>query len=181
MSIFDEAQQVEHLTVIAKSLVKYAMSLEPGIVFERHGNWWLSTPETNFVGFQFHWSNTVSITLSLYGAPDEQFKQDDLGIKRAKFDYSICRITEEYQLMAATVCIWRAHQLFHAPREKVAGNLELVDEADSSRENWLRPRPGLPSYDDDTTEITVSETTEWYDEVKAFMKRNKILDSSIFA
>ena len=179
MSIFDEAQQVEHLAVIAKSLIKYSMSLEPGLAFERHSNWWLAGSDKNFVGFQFHWTNVVSITLSLYGPPDEQFKQDDLGIKQARFDYSICRITEEYQLMAATVCIWRAHQLFHAPREKVAGTLELVDAADANRDNWLRPRPGLPNYDDNS-EITVSETTEWYDEVKAFMRRNKIIDSSIF-
>lgn len=179
MSIFDEAQQLEHLTVIAKSLIKYSMSLEPGIVFERHRNWWLSNPEKNFVGFQFHWSNEVSITLSLYGAPEEQFRQNDLAVKRAKFDYSICRITEEFQLMPATVCIWRAHQLFHQKRSRESGALLLLDENEASRDDWLRPRPGFPSYD--TGEITVTETTEWYDEVKDFMKRNKILDSSIFA
>lgn len=179
MSIFNEAQQLEHLTVIAKSLIRYTMSLEPGIVFERHQNWWLSTPDKNFVGFQFHWFNTVNITLNLYGPPDQQFRQDDLPIRSTKFNRTICHLTEEHQLMAATVCIWRAHQLFHGSHEGQHGALLLQDEAESSREHWLRPRPGMPGQEQSA--VSVAETTEWYDEVRAFMKKNKIIDSSIFA
>jgi hypothetical protein len=179
MSIFNEAQQLEHLTVIAKSLIRYTMSLEPGIVFERHQNWWLTTPDRNFVGFQFHWSSRVSITLNLYGSPEEQFKQDDLPILGTKFSRSICHVTEEYQLMAASVSIWRAHQLFHGANEQSPGGLILLNESESNYDDWLRPRPGLPN--NDKGSISVSETTQWYDEVKAFMKKNKIIDSSIFA
>ncbi len=178
MSIFNEAQQLEHLAVIGKSLIRYTMSLEPGIVFERHRDWWLSTPDKNFVGFQFHWFNTVSITLNLFGNPEEQFKQTDLPIKSTKFNRSVCHLTEESQLMAATVSIWRSHQLFRGAREGDHGALLLQDESESSRDEWLRPRPGLPGQDRES--VTVSETTEWYDEVKAFMKKNKIIDSSIF-
>ena len=179
MSIFNEAQQLEHLTVIAKSLIRYTMSLEPGIVFERHRNWWLTTPDRNFIGFQFHWFNTVSITLNLFGTPEEQFRQEDLPIVSTRFDRSICHLTEEHQLMAATVCIWRSHQLFHGTREEPKGALLLQDETETSKEDWLRPRPGMPGHKQGS--VSVSETTEWYDEVKAFMKKNKIIDSSIFA
>lgn len=179
MSIFNEAQQLEHLTVIAKSLIRYAISLEPGVVFERHGNWWLSTPDQNYVGFQFHWSSRVSITLNLFGPPESQFRQDGLPILGTKFSRSICHITEESQLMAATVSIWRAHQLFHGAKESGGGALLLLEESESSRSGWLRPRPGLVKSDQGP--ISVSETTEWYNEVKAFMRKNKIIDSSIFA
>ena len=65
MSIFNEVQQLEHLTVIGKSLIKYAMSIEPGIVFKRKVDWWLPDDEQNFVGFQFQWTNALSITISL--------------------------------------------------------------------------------------------------------------------
>ena len=178
MSIFNEAQQLEHLTVIAKSLIRYTMSLEPGIVYERHRNWWLSTPDRNFVGFQFRWSTTVGITLNLYGTPEQQFRQEDMPVRSTKFNRSICHLTEESQLMAATVCIWRSHQLFRGDRDQDHGVLLLQDESESSRENWLRPRPGMPGQSLEA--VSVSETTAWYDEVKAFMKKNKIIDSSIF-
>lgn len=178
MSIFDEAQQLEHLTVIGKSLIKYAMSLEPGIVFERQNDWWLANYERNFVGFQFHWTNSVSITLSLYGTPEEQFQQDILPVKKGKFNYSRCRLTDENQLMPATVSIWRAHQLFYELRSNETGTLLLLDEADVDRDNWLRPRPGLNDTKGNDN-ITVTETTAWYDEVRAFIKKNKIIDSSI--
>ena len=75
----------------------------------------------------------VSITLSLYGSPDEQFKQDDLIIKKGKFNYSKTMLTAESQLMAATVCAWRAHQLFYKERHIETGGLRLVDEVESEQ------------------------------------------------
>ena len=133
MSIFNEAQQLEELAVIGKALIKYAISIEPGLVFERHDGWWLPSIEKNFIGFRFHWSDMVSINLSLYGSPDEQFKQDDLIIKKGKFNYSKTLLTAESQLMAATVCAWRAHQLFYKERQIETGGLRLVDEVEAEQ------------------------------------------------
>ncbi len=131
MSIFNEVQQLEELAVIGKALIKYAISIEPGLVFERQDGWWLPSIEKNFIGFRFHWTDMVSITLSLYGSPGEQFKQDDLIIKQGKFNYSKTLLTDESQLMAATVCTWRAHQLFHKERHIETGGLVLVDEVEA--------------------------------------------------
>jgi hypothetical protein len=180
MSIFNEVQQLEHLTVIGKSLIKYAMSIEPGIVFKRNVDWWTPEGDQNFVGFQFDWTNALSITISLYGMPQEQFKQDDLVIKKDKFNNSKCRITDENQLMAASVCIWRAHQLFHQGSARNAGALLLADEVKTVNKNWLRPRP------DDVAPIDCGnpyliDTSDWYSEVRDFMKKNKIIDSSFMA
>ena len=134
MSIFNEVQQLEELAVIGKALIKYAISIEPGLVFERQDGWWLPSIERNFIGFRFHWSDMVSITLSLYGSPDEQFKQDDLIIKQGKFNYSKTLLTDECQLMAATVCTWRAHQLFHKERHIETGGLILIDEVEAEHQ-----------------------------------------------
>ncbi len=180
MSIYNEAQQLEELSVIAKALVKYAISLEPGLHFERQDGWWLPLIEKNFVGFQFKWSDNLSITLSLYGSPEEQFRQKDLIVKKGKFNYSKCRITDENQLMAASVCIWRAHQLFHRERGIETGALMLIDESETEHSDWLRPRPRHSSLDS-REQPTPSETREWNDEVRDFMKKNKIIDSSIIA
>ena len=103
MRIFNEVQQLEELTVIGKALIKYAISIEPGLVFERQGGWWLPPIEKNFLGFRFHWSDNLCITLNLYGSPQEQLQQDDLILKSGRFNYSRCRVTEESQLMAASV------------------------------------------------------------------------------
>ena len=138
MSIFNEVQQLEELTVIGKALIKYAISIEPGLVFERHDGWWMPPMEKNFIGFQFQWTDMVSITLSLYGSPAEQFKQNDLTIRKGKFNYSKCRLTDEHQLMAATVCTWRAHQLFHTERHIETGGLLLLDEAQAEYSGWVR-------------------------------------------
>ncbi|MDH3761638.1 MAG: hypothetical protein OEU50_11705 [Gammaproteobacteria bacterium] len=151
MTIFNEVQQLEELTVIGKALIKYAISIEPGLVFERHDGWWLPPMEKNFIGFQFQWTDMISITLSLYGSPTEQFKQDDLTIRKGKFNYSKCRLTDDYQLMAATVCIWRAHQLFHKERHVETGGLLLLDEAQAEDTDWTRsrhqePRPESQKY-----------------------------------
>ena len=182
MSIFDEVQQLEHLTVYGKSLVKYANSLEPGLVFTRRDGWWIPADERRFIGFRFQWTNLVSITLRLFGAPQEHLIQDDLMIKKSKSGYSECRVTDEDQLMAATVSIWRAHQLFHRGRSRKPGALFLMDEnatIKSGPKNWLRPRPVERIDGDDTT--TLVETHEWYNEVREFMKKNKLIDSSIVA
>ena len=37
MSIFNEVQQLEELAVIGKALIKYAISIEPGLVFRAPG------------------------------------------------------------------------------------------------------------------------------------------------
>jgi len=144
MSIFNEVQQLEELAVIGKALIKYAVSIEPGLVFERQDGWWLPSIEKNFIGFQFQWTEMVGITMSLYGSPDEQFKQNDLIIRKGRFNYSKCRLTDENQLMAATVCTWRAHQLFHKERHIETGGLRLVDEAETEHPDWLRPRTSTP-------------------------------------
>lgn len=145
MSIFNEAQQLEELAVIGKALIKYAISIEPGLVFERHDGWWLPSIDRNFIGFRFHWSDMVSITLSLYGSPDEQFKHDDLIINKGKFNYSKTLLTEESQLMAATVCAWRAHQLFYKERHIETGGLRLVDEVEAEQLTATATRgPGKP-------------------------------------
>ena len=141
MRIFNEVQQLEELAVIGKALIKYAVSLEPGLYFERQDGWWLPPIDKNFIGFQFHWSDTLSITLNLYGSPEEQLQQDDLILKSGRFNFSRCRLTEESQLMAATVCIWRAHQLFHLERHVETGSLRLIDDEQTRFEGWLRPRP----------------------------------------
>lgn len=175
MSILDEAQQLEEMTVIAKSLVKYAISLEPGIVFERQRGWWLATPEHNFVGFRFRWSGQVSIDLSLRGEPDEQFRQSGLVVRPARFGYSRCNVTSEDQLMAASVCIWRAHQLFHMERSREVGALLLADEHEVGREGWLRPRPEA-AHPDEVVTVTRAEITAWYRDVREFMKANQLMD-----
>jgi hypothetical protein len=180
MSILNEVQQLEHLTVIGKSLIKYAMSIEPGIVFERKADWWMPQGDEQFVGFQFQWTDALSITISLYGMPQEQFKQDDLIIKKGKSNYSECRVTDENQLMAASVCIWRAHQLFHQGSGRNNGALLLADEVKTVNKNWLRPRP------DEVTTMDcgnpyLMDTRNWYSEVRDFMKKNKIIDSSLIA
>ena len=180
MKIYNEAQQLEELAVIAKALIRYSASIEPGLVFERQGGWWLPPIEKNFVGFQFQWSDTLSIMISLYGTPAEQFRHDELVVKKGKFNYSKCRITEESQLMPATVCIWRAHQLFHQERHVESGALLLADEQEISHEDWLRPRPQVSKLDDQQ-QPTAEETRQWYGEVRDFMKKNQIIDSSIIA
>lgn len=177
MSILDEAQQLEDLTVIAKSLINYAISLEPGIVFERQRDWWLATPEHNFAGFRFRWSGQVAIDLSLRGEPDEQFRQNGLVVRPARFGYSRCTVTHADQLMPASVCIWRAHRLFHMDRSREVGALLLADEHEVGRDGWLRPRPEPSSPPGDYT-ITRAETTVWYREVKEFMKANRLMDPS---
>ncbi len=182
MSIFDEVQQLEHLTVYGKSLVKYANSLEPGLVFTRREGWWTPDDERRFVMFQFQWSSMVAINLRLFGDPEEQFLQDDLMMKKAKGGYSECRITDADQLMAATVSIWRGHQLFHRGSARQRGGLFMMDEFStikSGPKNWLRPRPVENYSGDDTT--TLVDTHEWYNEVREFMKRNKLIDSSMIA
>ena len=171
MSIYNEVQQLEELTVIGKALIKYAISIEPGLVFERQGGWWLPAIEKNFVGFQFQWTDMLSITLSLYGTPEEQFK-------KSKFNYCRCRITDESQLMPASVCIWRAHKLFHQDRQIESGALLLFDERDAGHKDWLRPRPTQEQANASSTSLQ-NETNRWYDEVRDFMKKNKIIDSSI--
>lgn len=178
MSIFDEAQQLEHLAVIAKSMVKYSMSLEPGIVFERNSGSWVPKGDSAFIGFQFQWSHSVSIVMTLYGLPEEQFNSRDLIIKKAGYNSSRCRITKVSQLMPATVSIWRAHQLFHLERNQEAGKLMLVDETETDISEWLRPRPEGPT-DDDPSLPNFDETKQWYNEVRNFMKKNKLIDSSI--
>ncbi len=178
MSIFDEAQQLEEMAVIAKSLVKYAISLEPGTVFERHRGWWLATPEHNFVGFRFRWSEQISIDLSLRGEPDEQFRQDGLIVRPSRFGYSRCNVTAEDQLMLASVCIWRAHHLFHMDRSREVGALLFADEHQVAREGWLRPRPNATDPDGNYT-VTRAETTAWYRDVKEFMKANRLMDPSV--
>ena len=180
MKIYNEAQQLEELAVIAKALIRYAVSLEPGLVFERQGGWWLPPIEKNFVGFQFQWTDGLSIMISLYGTPAEQFRQDELTVKKGRFNYSKCRLTDENQLMPATVCIWRAHQLFHQERQVESGALLLVDETETRHDDWLRPRPQV-SESQGQQRPTVDETRQWYDEVRAFMKKNNIIDSSIIA
>jgi len=180
MSILNEVQQLEHLAVIGKSLIKYAMSIEPGIVFERKTDWWIPQGEQQFVGFQFQWTDALSITISLHGMPQEQFKQDDLIIKKGKSNNSECRVTDENQLMAASVCIWRAHQLFHKGSGRSNGALLLADEVKTVNKNWLRPRP------DEVTTMDcgnpyLMDTRNWYGEVRDFMKKNKIIDSSLIA
>ena len=178
MSIYNEAQQLEELSVIAKALIKYTTSLEPGLYFERQDGWWLPLIEKNFIGFRFQWTDTLGITMNLYGSVEEQFRHDDLVIKKGKFNYSRCRVTDESQLMPATVAIWRAHQLFHAPRKIETGRLRLVDEAETEHSDWLRPRPkesGISGHDLNG----LTATREWYDEVRDFMKKNKLIDSSI--
>ena len=146
MSIFDEVQQLEELTVIGKALIKYAISIEPGLVFERQDGWWSPSIEKNFIGFQFHWTDMLSIKLNLYGSVNEQFVQDDLIIKKARFGYSRCRVTDESQLMAATVCIWRAHQLFHRERHIETGSLVLIDQFDSAGDNPAYLQRRLPQH-----------------------------------
>jgi len=178
MRIFNEVQQLEELTVIGKALIKYAMSLEPGLVFERQDGWWLPAIENNFVGFQFHWSDTLSITLNLYGSPEEQFQQNDMILKQSRFNYSRCQLTEETQLMAATVCIWRAHQLFHRERHIETGSLRLLEDEHNEFAGWLRPRPQEATASRGYNHYS-NETIEWYDEVTEFMLRNRVFGSSI--
>ena len=158
MSIFNEVQQLEELTVIGKALVKYAISIEPGLVFERQDNWWVPPVERNFVGFQFQWSDTLSIRLSLYGSPDEQFQQDDLIVRKSRFNYSKCRLTDENQLMAATVCIWRAHQLFHRERSIETGGLVLIDEAQIAADEKIPER--AMQVKSETMDISVDQAHE---------------------
>lgn len=137
MSILDEAQQLEELAVIAKSLVKYAISLQPGLYFERSSDWWLPPLDLNFVGFQFRWTDDLSITVNLYGNPQEQFQHDDVSVRKSRFNYSKCQVFDEKQLMAASVCIWRAHQLFYRPRKIESGILTLTDQIETVSRDWL--------------------------------------------
>ena len=178
MRIFNEVQQLEELTVIGKALVKFAISLEPGLVFERQDGWWLPPIEKNFIGFQFHWTESLSISMNLYGSPEEQFQQEDLTPKSGRFNFSRCQLTDESQLMAATVCIWRAHQLFHRERHVETGSLCLIDDGQTRFEGWLRPRPQERMPDGHHNPYS-SETIKWYREVKEFMCRNKVFGSSI--
>ena len=180
MGIFNEVQQLEELAVIGKALIKYASSIEPGLMFERQGGWWLPAIEKNFVGFQFQWSDALSITLNLYGTPEEQFKQDDLIIRKAKFNYSRCILTDERQLMAASVCIWRAHQLFHRERQVETGSLLLLDDTAAQYSEWLRPRPRA-SKSRGYEHADPAETGKWFEEVRDFLKKNNLVDSSIIA
>ena len=178
MRIFNEVQQLEELTAIGKALIRYALSIEPGLVFERQDGWWIPPIEKNFVGFQFHWTDTLSITLNLYGSPGEQFIQNDLVLKQSRFNYCRCRLTDESQLMAASVCIWRAHELFHRERHIETGSMRLVDEAHGEPDGWLRPRPAVTKIDGQSCP---DETLKWYDEVREFMQKNRIIDVSIIA
>lgn len=174
MSIFDEAQQLEELAVIAKSLVKYAISLQPGLYFERSSDWWVPPLDQNFVGFQFRWIDDLSITINLYGNPEEQFQHEDVSVRKSKFNFSKCQVFDEKQLMAASVCVWRAHQLFYRPRKIESSMLTLTDEIETVSANWLRPRPNRQTTGDSTA--WPNQTSLWYDEVREFMKANKVND-----
>lgn len=176
MSIFDEAQQLEELAVIAKSLVKYSISLQPGLYFERSSGWWVPPVNLNFVGFKFCWTDVLSITINVYGNPEEQFQHDDFSVRKSKFNYSKCQVFDENQLMAASVCIWRAHQLFHRPREIESSVLTLTDEGETAARDWLRPRPLQNSQPGSNVMPWPDQTSLWYDEVREFMKINKIND-----
>jgi hypothetical protein len=177
MKIFNEVQQLEELTVIGKALVKYAASVEPGLVFERQDGWWTPPIERNFVGFRFQWSDTLSITLNLYGSPEEQFRQDDLVVRKSRFNYSKCRITDESQLMAATVCIWRAHQLFHRERHVETGGLILIDEAQTLLMDDSVSRPAQ-TRNKAQQHGNMADTTAWSDETGNSSKNHRLLDSS---
>ncbi|HEY5740040.1 MAG TPA: hypothetical protein VIW27_09965, partial [Gammaproteobacteria bacterium] len=85
---------------------------------------------------------------------------------------------DESQLMPASVCIWRAHKLFHQDRQIESGALLLLDERDAGHKDWLRPRPNQEQANASSTSLQ-NETNRWYDEVRDFMKKNKIIDSSI--
>ena len=176
MGILDEAQQLEELAVIAKSLVKYAISLQPGLYFERSSGWWVPPVDLNFVGFQFRWTHVLSITINLYGNPEEQFQHDDVSVRKSKFNYSKCQVFDEKQLMAASVCIWRAHQLFYRPRRIESSVLTLTDEVESVSGAWLRPRPQQNPHTDGNDMPWPDQTSLWYNEVREFIKINKIND-----
>lgn len=181
MSIFDEVQQLEHLAVIGKSLIKYAISLEPGIVFERRSTWWVPNDERDFVSFQFHWSTNLSVTMQLYGSPQEQFMQDDLLFSKGRQHNCVCRVTGASQLMAATVAIWRAHQLFERGSLRQNSSLYLMDELETINtgpRKWLRPRPDQSQLSQQVNPH-LGDTREWYDEVRDFMRRNRINESTL--
>ena len=179
MSIFNEVQQMEHLTVLGKSLIHYASSIEPGLVFERNSVGWVPADERNFVGFRFQWSDSLSITLSLYGDPEEHFVQDDLDIKRGKCNNSLARITEHRQLMAATVSIWRAHQLFHQGSNRESRALLLIEELGlparaSARPNL--PRAAMP--DPVRADFrNPAQLEEWLSETAPGIGRGKPVDA----
>jgi hypothetical protein len=82
--------------------------------------------------------------------------------------------------MAASVCIWRAHQLFHQGSGRNAGALLLADEIKTVNRNWLRPRPE-EVMDMEGANPYLKGTSDWYSEVRDFMKKNKIIDSSLIA
>ncbi len=175
MSIFNEVQQMEHLTVLGKSLINYAISIEPGLVFERNSVGWIPKDERNFVGFRFQWTDSLSITLSLFGSPEEHFVQDELDIKKGKCNNSLARITEHRQLMAATVSIWRAHQLFHLGSNRDPRALLLIEELGQSAPrlgNRGKARANQPAAVRSDVRSS-AQVEEWLDETASNLGREK--------
>jgi len=78
------------------------------------------------------------------------------------------------------VSIWRAHQLFHQGSGRNVGALLLADEVKTVNKNWLRPRPDEVA-NMDYSNPYLKSTSDWYSEVRDFMKKNKIIDSSLIA
>ena len=181
MSIFNEVQQMEHLTVIGKALINYAISIEPGLVFERNSVGWVPNDERNFVGFRFQWTDSLCITLSLFGLPDEHFVQDDLDIKKGKCANSLCRITDSGQLMAASVSIWRAHQLFLQGSNRDRRALLLINElkpAPPAHGQWMSASATTAANGGPDDRVSPAET-DWFEEVNGLMRPHKLTDSSL--
>ena len=167
------------MAVIGKALINYAISIEPGLVFERNSVGWVPNDERNFVGFRFQWTNSLSITLSLFGLPDEHFVQDDLDIKKGKCKNSLCRITDNGQLMAASVSIWRAHQLFIQGSNRERRALLLVDELKpglGDHGKWLPATTAEGNAIEQLNQMRQS-APDWYDEVREMIGVSKINES----
>ncbi len=181
MSIFNEVQQMEHLTVIGKALINYAISIEPGLVFERNSVGWVPNDERNFVGFRFQWTDSLCITLSLFGLPDEHFVQEDLDIKKGKCANSLCRITDNGQLMAASVSIWRAHQLFLQGSNRDRRALLLIDElkpVPPAHGHWQQSQPEV-AVNNVPGEVVTEAGPDWFEEVNGLMRAHKVTDPSL--
>lgn len=170
MSIYDELRSLEHLSSIGSALVRYAISLEPGLEFQQHDGRWVPSNSKNFVTFEFHWKRTLNIRISLRGYPEEHCHRSELEIKAGMSGYSECVINSEKQLMPASIAIWRAHQLFVRGRDRERNKLSLVEGVDTSTEGWLPPRPKDPGFWCGTPFLM--EVTEWYSKVEEYAKNN---------
>ena len=121
----EELARLGQLAPIAKALVDYAKSLEPGSRFVRKGRRWVCEP--NFVAFEVHAARSRHVTFNVSGRPHLFDKSPALPLSRARSSYSQFQLRTPRQLAAAASYIATA-LLLHKHRKHSLPKLPILAE-----------------------------------------------------